>query len=51
MKKDLNLTFWSMGKWKIANMLEIVSRRAKRSEIWDTGVISLVEHFWNTVDI
>ena len=28
-----------MGKWKIANILEMASRRAKQSEIWDSGVL------------
>ncbi len=27
-------------------MLEMANRRAKRSEIWDSGV--LVEHIWDT---
>ncbi len=26
-----------MGKCKIANILEMASRRAKRGEIWDSG--------------
>ncbi len=28
-----------MEKCKIANILEMASRRAKRSEIWDSGVV------------
>ncbi len=27
-----------MGKCKIANILEMARRRAKRSEMWDSGV-------------
>ncbi len=32
-----------MGKWKIANILEMASRRAKQSEIWDSGVASYMQ--------
>ncbi len=35
--KDWNLTLWPMEKCKIANALEMASRRAKRDEIWDSG--------------
>ena len=28
-----------MGEWKFANILEMSSRRAKLSEIWDSGVV------------
>ncbi len=28
-----------MGKWKIANIFEMASRRAKLSEIWDSGLV------------
>ncbi len=28
-----------MGKWQIANILEMANRRAKRSEIWDSRVL------------
>ncbi len=36
-KKDWNLTLCQMGKCKIADILQMASRRAKRSEIWDSG--------------
>ena len=31
-----------MGKGKIANILELTSRRAKRVEIWDPGGASKI---------
>ncbi len=34
-KKILKCFIAAMGKWKIANILEIANRRVKRSEIWD----------------
>ncbi len=37
LKKDWNLILCPIGKCNIANILEIASRRAKRSEIWDLG--------------
>ena len=47
-KTHWHLTLWSMGKWKLVNILEMANGRAKRSEIWDSGVI--VEHVWGTFD-
>ncbi len=40
MKKDWNLSLWSMGKWQIANILEMANRRVKRSENWDSSTIT-----------
>ncbi len=31
-----------MGKYKIADVLEMASRRAKRNGIWDSGVVQEV---------
>ncbi len=33
----------------MSNILEMASRRAKRGEIWDSGV--LVQYIWDTFDL
>ncbi len=38
-----------MEKLKMANILEMVNRRAKRSGIWESWV--LVEYIWGVLDL
>ena len=33
-----------MGKWKVANISEMASRRAKRSEIWASGYLVMTTY-------
>ncbi len=40
---------WPVGNEKQANILEMASGRAKRSEIWDSVVLE--EHVWGTFDL
>lgn len=47
--KDWNLPWQSNGKLNVANVVEIVSRRVKRSDIWDSGVLE--ELIWVTFDL
>ena len=49
--KNLELKFIIVAKGKmkkIVTLLEMTNRRAKRSEIWDSAV--LTEHIWDTFD-
>ncbi len=41
LKKDWNLPLSPMGKWNINNIVEMASRRAKGSEIWESGILVL----------
>ncbi len=45
--KDVNLTLWPMGKWGIAIILEMVSRRAKQSDIQESWVVGHICNFYN----
>ena len=47
-KKDCNLILWPMGKWKIANILEMSSRRTNRAKFWLQGqFMEYVCNFWH----
>ena len=40
-KTDWSLSWlWPLKKWKITNILQVANCRAKRSEIWDSGVLT-----------
>ena len=47
--KRLTFSIVANGKMEIANILKMASRRAKRGEIWDPGV--LLKHIWGTFDV